>query len=212
MERPSHIIFERHLSFSRRLPMIVMAIGLQLAGYWLFTHGLANHVSGMIHVLDFVPVPETQKPTLLPPPEPVLQHVTAPVVPLPEFGTAPPDNNNGITGQKAQPPIEGNTVVKNTAAPDRAAAGILSTHTVPPYPPIARRMGEEGKVTLRLSVSAEGRVTQADIVSSSGRVELDQTAQAWIVAHWVYKPALQDGAAVASQVLATVTFSLASER
>ena len=84
-----------------------------------------------------------------------------------------------------------------------------STHTVPPYPPIARRMGAEGKVTLRLTVSAEGRVTQAEIVTSSGREELDQAAQAWIVAHWTYRPARTTGPPVASQVLATVTFSLA---
>ena len=212
MERPSHIIFDRRQTLSRRLPMVAMAIGLQFVGFWLFTHGLASHVQGIFHTLDFVPVAEPQKPTLPPPPEPVMQHVTAPVVPVPVFGTAAPENNNGITGQIAQPPTGGNTTVKNTVGMDRAATGIVSTHTVPPYPPIARRMGEEGKVTLRLNVSAEGRVTQADIVSSSGRVELDQTAQAWIVAHWAYKPALRDGSAVASQVLATVTFSLASER
>jgi protein TonB len=212
MERPSHIIFDHRQTFSRRLPIVAMAIGLQLAGIWLFTHGLASHLPGMTHVLDFVPVPETQKPTLLPPPEPPMQHVAVPIVPLPEFGTAPQDNNNSIGGQIAQPPAGGGTTVRNAVGADRAATGILSTHTVPPYPPIARRMGEEGKVTLRLTVSAEGRVTNADIVTSSGRVELDQTAQAWIVAHWAYKPALQEGTAVASQVLATVTFSLASER
>ena len=212
MERPSHVIFDRHQTFSRRLPIVVMAIGLQLAGFWLFTHGLASHVQGIFDPIHFVPVPETQKPTPLPPPEPVMQHVTVPNVPLPEFGTAQPENGNSITVQTTQPSAGGSTAVKNSAGVDRAATGILSTHTVPPYPPIARRMGEEGKVTLRLTVSPEGRVTSADIVTSSGRIELDQTAQAWIVAHWAYKPALQDGTAVASQVLATVTFSLASER
>jgi outer membrane biosynthesis protein TonB len=59
--------------------------------------------------------------------------------------------------------------VKNTAGADHAPVGILSTHTVPPYPPIARRIGAEGKVTLRLTVSAEGRVTRADVVTTSGR-------------------------------------------
>ncbi|HUE64696.1 MAG TPA: hypothetical protein VMO78_10005, partial [Rhizomicrobium sp.] len=54
MERPSHIIFEGHQSFSRRAPLFAMAIGLQLAGFWLFTHGLASHVSTMIHPFTFV--------------------------------------------------------------------------------------------------------------------------------------------------------------
>ena len=93
-----------------------------------------------------------------------------------------------------------------------AAVGIVSTHTVPPYPPIARRIGAEGKVTLRLTVSTEGRVTQADVESSSGHDELDQTAQQWIMAHWAYKPAQENGVPVVSHVLATVTFNLAAER
>jgi protein TonB len=88
---------------------------------------------------------------------------------------------------------------------------IAATHTAPPYPPIARRIGAEGKVTLRLTVTAEGRVSQADIVTSSGRDDLDQTAQQWIMAHWKYKPALANGVAVVSKTLATVTFSLINE-
>ncbi len=55
MERPSHIIFDRHQSFSRRAPLFAMAIGLQLAGVWLFAHGLASHVPTMIHDFEFVP-------------------------------------------------------------------------------------------------------------------------------------------------------------
>jgi hypothetical protein len=37
---------------------------------------------------------------------------------------------------------------------------------------------------------------------------MDQTAQAWIVSHWRYRPALDDGAPAVSQTLATVVFSL----
>ena len=83
---------------------------------------------------------------------------------------------------------------------------------MPPYPPVARRIGAEGQVTLRLTVSAEGRVTQAEIVTSSGRDELDQTAQQWIVAHWAYRPALENGVPAVSHVLATVAFSLSAGR
>jgi protein TonB len=96
--------------------------------------------------------------------------------------------------------------------PDRAPIGIASTHTVPPYPPIARRIGAEGKVTLRLTVTAEGRVSAAEVVTSSGRDDLDQTAQQWIMAHWIYKPALANGIPMVSRTLATVTFSLTNER
>ena len=94
----------------------------------------------------------------------------------------------------------------------RAPVSLTATHTVPPYPPIARRLGVEGKVTLRLTVSAEGRVSAAEIVTTSGRDDLDQTAEQWIMAHWFYKPALANGTPVASKARATVTFSLTNER
>jgi protein TonB len=79
---------------------------------------------------------------------------------------------------------------------------------VPPYPVIARRLGVEGKVTLRLTVLIDGHVGKAEVVTSSGREDLDQTAQAWIVAHWLYKPALDKGEPAVTQTLATVVFSL----
>lgn len=211
MERPSHIAFGKHSSWSGRASFFAMAIGLQLAGFWLFTHGLATQVQSIFHTLDFVAVHDNDRPALPPPPEPPMQLAVTPNVPLPEFSTAQPENDNSITAVTAQPPSN-DTPVKEAAGANRAPVGILSTHTVPPYPPVARRLGEEGKVTLRLSVSAEGRVTRAEIVTSSGRDELDQSAQQWIVAHWIYKPALGNGVAVAGQVMAIVTFSLSNPR
>jgi protein TonB len=212
MERPSHINFDHHQPFTRRISFVVLAIGLQLGGFWLFTHGLATHVSIMIHNFQFVPTPEKDKPSLPPPPEPPMPHVLMPSVPLPAFGTAPPENSTGITASTAHPPSDGAEAVRKPAGADRAAAGILSTHTVPPYPPIVRRIGVEGTVTLRLTVSAEGRVIQAEVVTSSGQGDLDQTARQWILAHWAYKPALENGIAVVSHVLAAVSFSLSSQR
>jgi protein TonB len=211
MERPSHIIFERHQSFSRRAPLFAMAIGLQLAGFWLFTHGLASHVSTMIHDFEFVPTHETEVPPSEPPEPKIRAKVDIPVVDQPEFSTEQAaKGDSGITATLPQGNDTGSTGPRENIV--HAAVGIVSTHTVPPYPPIARRIGAEGKVTLRLTVSTGGRVTQADVESSSGHDELDQTAQQWIMAHWAYKPAQENGVPVVSHVLATVTFNLAAAR
>ena len=83
-------------------------------------------------------------------------------------------------------------------APDTAAASIAGTHTTPPYPGIARKMGEQGTVKLRLTISPQGVVTAADVVQSSGFPDLDQTAVSWVMSHWKYKPAVQAGVAVTS--------------
>lgn len=211
MERPSHITFDRHLSWSGRAPFFAVAISLQLAGFWLFTHGLATQLRPIFHPFDYVPIVEKQVPPPEPPEPDIQKKLDVVVVPPPTFTTEQtPQPGTGITA--SLPPATGDGATKPAEHVVHAAVGILSTHTVPPYPPVAQRLGEEGKVTLRLTVSAEGRVTRADIVTTSGHTELDQAAQQWIVAHWTYKPAQDDGVAVASQVLAMVTFSLANPR
>ena len=95
-------------------------------------------------------------------------------------------------------------------AADRRAAAVGSTHTRPPYPPAARRLGQEGRVVLRLTISPQGAVVRADVVQSSGYPELDQTAQAWVIAHWRYQPAVTHGVPVTSQTMAAVRFDLNS--
>lgn len=74
--------------------------------------------------------------------------------------------------------------------PDGAASAVGSTHTIPPYPAVARRLGQQGVVALQLMISPSGEVTAVDIVQSSGFPELDQTAAAWVKARWKYKPAV----------------------
>ena len=208
MERPSHIIFDtqsRH--FSHRLPLIGLALSFQAAAVWLFMHAFVPqgfHLPPGILKVDWLPEkPATQTPP--PPPPQMREKIDLPPAPQPQFDTQ--TARNTITTASIAP-AQQPTV---SAGPDRASVSITNTHTAPPYPPIARRIGVEGKVTLRLTVNAQGRVAQAEIVTSSGRDDLDQTAQAWIVAHWTYKPALANGAPAASQTMATVVFSLINE-
>jgi protein TonB len=208
MERPSHIIFDTKSHYlSRRLPLIGLAFSLQFASLWLFTHGL---MSGVIHIdphiIDVVKIAEPVKPRVEPPKPRITTTINTGKIEPPKFTI---DRTHG--GNSFPPPFTP-TDPPTARGIDRAIAGIASTHTVPPYPPIARRIGVEGKVTLRLTVSAEGKVIAAEIVSSSGRDDMDQTAQQWIMAHWAYKPALDNGVPVVSHVLASVNFSLINQR
>jgi protein TonB len=91
---------------------------------------------------------------------------------------------------------------------DTPAAGVAATHTIPPYPALARRLGQEGTVTLRLTISPQGVVTGADVVKSSGNTDLDQSAVSWVTAHWKYKPAIQNGSPAESRTTAVVVFNL----
>jgi protein TonB len=209
MERPSHIIFATH-SRSRRLPYVGLAISFQAAALWLFAHGFSDYkILPVVHPFYVDPIQETKHPKLPPPPEPKLIKPDKVVVPDPKFTVDKKTETNTIHGEGEQKQI---IVAMNPVIPDRAPVSIAATHTTPPYPPVARRMGAEGKVTLRLTVTPEGRVNLAEIVTSSGNEYLDEAAQAWIVAHWTYKPALVSGAPAASKTLASVTFSLINER
>jgi protein TonB len=211
MERPSHIHFDTQ-SISHRLPFLALALTLQGSAVWLLAHEL---IERRMHIsvppwIEVSPLPDKPDTPLPPPPDPVLTDIKPVTADQPIITSdRPPPEGGGI---HVEPDQKQAASVVRPAIPDRAAAAITATHTTPPYPPIARRIGAEGKVTLRLTVTTEGRVSQADVVSSSGRDELDQTAQQWIMAHWIYKPALANGVPVISKALATVTFSLTNER
>jgi len=208
MERPSHIDFDSQARcLPCRLPYVGLAISLQCAAVFLFIYGIANHTIGnIIRDIEVPPIQEQKVDERVEPPAPSITEKipTDPLVP-PIFKTGHPPENPF----PPQPPTRNDP--PQPIGPDRALASIAATHTVPPYPPIARRIGAEGKVTLQLTVSAEGKVTAADVVTSSGRDDMDQTAQQWIMAHWAYKPALDKGVPTISRTLATVVFSLVNE-
>lgn len=79
----------------------------------------------------------------------------------------------------------------------------------PPYPAISRRMGEEGKVVLRVLVTPEGTAGSLEIRTSSGSPRLDESALR-TVRQWRFVPARRGDTAVQSWVLVPVVFKLES--
>jgi protein TonB len=77
----------------------------------------------------------------------------------------------------------------------------------PAYPPLSRRMGEEGKVVLRVSVNAQGSAESVEIRTSSGSQRLDESAQK-TVRNWKFIPAKRGDSAVQSWVLVPIIFKL----
>jgi TonB family protein len=56
------------------------------------------------------------------------------------------------------------------------------------YPHIAEQLGQQGTVTLLLTVNDAGIVVSADIHESSGSPILDGHAQNWVKRHWIIRP------------------------
>jgi protein TonB len=169
-----------------------------------------------------------------PPPPPAPKRVVKPVPPpitarVPPPAAAPPPLERSITIDVEPPPAElppgppAPAPVPIAAAPPvppappapeprveppRFDAAYLS-NPVPAYPPVARRMGEHGRVLLRVLVSASGHPERIDLHRSSGFERLDRAARE-AVERWQFVPARRGPEAVAGWVIVPIVFTLES--
>ncbi len=79
----------------------------------------------------------------------------------------------------------------------------------PVYPHASRRLGEQGKVLLRVYVSAQGLAEKVELKLGSGFVRLDQAALD-AVTRWRFVPARRGDEAVSAWVQVPITFQLDS--
>ena len=77
----------------------------------------------------------------------------------------------------------------------------------PAYPAMSRRLGEQGKVTLRVLISQDGSAKQAQVLRSSGFERLDQLALRTVLA-WRYVPGQRDGQAEEMWFNVPISFKL----
>jgi periplasmic protein TonB len=81
-------------------------------------------------------------------------------------------------------------------------------HNPPPkYPRLSKRLGEEGKVLLRVKVNKQGRAAVIQLQQSSGSTRLDKAARK-AVNQWRFIPAKKAGKAVTGWVIVPVVFKL----
>lgn len=57
----------------------------------------------------------------------------------------------------------------------------------PPYPPLSKRLGEQGRVVVRARIEINGSASQTEVHTSSGFERLDQAALQ-TVKRWRYLP------------------------
>ena len=75
----------------------------------------------------------------------------------------------------------------------------------PAYPPIARRNGEQGTVTLRVLVARDGATARVSVERSSGYAHLDRSALE-AVRDWRFVPAREQGEPVEVWMLVPIAF------
>ncbi len=187
----------------KRLTGLFLAVLLQVGLIWALVVGLDIKVWPTPIIPPFqVTLPKSDKP---PQPLPPVRTMVEPRHADPIQPDIIIDDGTG-----------GKDVIHPELQPDRGRAGpadhgplsIQATHTIPPYPALDLRLGHEGTVVLRLTISAEGRVTEATVVRSSGSDSLDNAARSWVMAHWRYQPAIRGGVAVPATGTVGVEFNL----
>jgi len=105
-------------------------------------------------------------------------------------------------------------VAKAKAAPEPAieppsfGAAYLN-NPAPAYPMSARRMGEQGKVLLKVLVSEDGKASTVQVDRSSGHSKLDEAAVE-AVKKWSFVPAKRSNKPMSAYVLVPINFSLNS--
>ena len=205
----------------RRWVAVAFAGFINAALIYALASGLAirfvEHLPGAIQV-EVVKPPKVAKPVLPPPPAPEMATPSVPQIPTPKIAIAHPQPApHAITAIAVEKPAVAPSVPPRAAEATSAIAptparGIARTHTTPPYPPLAVRLGEQGTVRLHISLDSSGAIRGIDVLKTSGSASLDDAAVAWVLQHWRYEPATRDGKPVASSVLADVRFDLRNAR
>jgi periplasmic protein TonB len=179
-------------------------------------------------MVSLLSAPEVvQKPEIAAKPLPVKPRVQQPPAKTAPVLTAAPDAPTAVVAPNPLPeplPVvqEAPLAPSTTSAPAPALAKPAPPPVVPPnfnanylqnpapaYPPIARRMGQQGKVMLRVLVNTAGAPDKIEIRSSSGSSVLDDAALD-AVRRWRFVPARQGEQAVNAWVIVPITFALES--
>jgi protein TonB len=158
--------------------------------------------------------PARPKPAVLPKPLPLRPSEAprpAPVLAAPAEAHSPytapvPADPPKAAPQASTPAAPAPAATPSPVIAPRFDAAYLD-NPAPPYPALARRMGEQGKVVLRVLVSTAGTAERVELRASSGSARLDTTALD-TVKRWRFVPARQGSEAVAAWVLVPISFSL----
>lgn len=146
---------------------------------------------------------ESQKP----PAPPAIAPAPLPGAPAePPNAATPPPEPAAPTPPPRAPPVA-SAAPPPITLPNFNAAYLRNP--VPRYPPIARRNGEQGTVTLRVLVSREGLPTRISVEKTSGSRHLDAAALE-TVQTWRFVPARSGTEPVEAWVLVPIVFRLES--
>ena len=147
--------------------------------------------------------PEPRDPTITYP----NTHVSLPPIDSPVISPGPTPSFDDLVGPSLDPGPK--VLPVPTPAPVKIGARLLTraSELKPPYPRSKLASGEEAVLRLNLTIDDRGRVVAVEPIGRADRVFLD-AARRHLLAHWRYKPATEDGRAIASSTVITLRFEI----
>ena len=219
---------------SRNAVIVGSVVMLHVAGLWALQSGLLRRAAEVIVpaelLSEFIPPPPPRAappapptpPAPPPPPPRPAPRVQAPrPAPMPVAIADPtpaPNAPVGITTpQPPAPPIEAPVAPPAPPAPPAPSAparidmpssdAAYLNNPKPGYPAISKRMGEQGKVVLRVLIGTDGLPQKVEINQSSGYDRLDRQAQEAVM-RWRFVPGKRNGVPEAMWSLVPINFVL----
>jgi protein TonB len=204
---------------SRNAVIVGSVVMLHVAGLWALQSGLLRRAAEVIVPAELLsefiappaprvapPAPKVQAPRPAPMPVAIADPTPAPNAPV------------GVTTpQPPAPPIEAPVAPPAPPAPPAPSAparidmpssdAAYLNNPKPGYPAISKRMGEQGKVVLRVLIGTDGLPQKVEINKSSGYDRLDRQAQEAVM-RWRFVPGKRNGVPEAMWSLVPINFVL----
>lgn len=153
------------------------------------------------------------QPTVQPKSEPTPVPVTAEAAPRLQAQSESTSTHQEMIAEAAPTPEPAAPATKEVVSepepvyqPPRFGVTYLRNPS-PEYPPLSRRLKEQGKVMLRVMVTASGEPASIELDKSSGFERLDQAAME-AVKQWRFVPAKRGEQAVSAWVVVPLSFSV----
>lgn len=188
----------------RNLLIASGVIVFHVAALWALQSGLLRRTVELMVPVALLseiippPAPRVDPPAPLPepkPPEPAkpvrkeAKPVPAPLpVARPDPAPAPAAPTGSAQPQAAAPPVAAAVAPPSAAAPAAATKVELPSSDAdylgnpkPRYPPMSKRLGEQGRVVVRVFIGADGKPQKAELKQSSGYGQLDREALDYVM-------------------------------
>jgi protein TonB len=204
---------------NRKLTIAINVVLFHIAALWALQNGLLQRAVDLIVPAEILsefispPVPAVTAPPPAPPApvKPTITKTPAPSptpVPVPAMQAeqAPAPISVAVTPKPAAPVAPAAPPAPARVELPTSAADYLQ-NPKPPYPPISKRLGEQGKVVVRVLIGVDGTAQRAEISQSSGFDRLDQAALATVL-RWRYVPGKRGGVAEAMWFNVPINFVL----